>query len=312
MKIITIHFSYLRNEAHYQFFLLLKKLFESHSSVANIVAAQLSQLYALILVEGQLVDTVRTSEYTRQLVDIDRRLDRAIGGLILAIEAALHHPDPNFVKAAERLQLLLKAFRDRIGQKAYEEESGAVKILISDLQSTYAPQVSTLSLGVWVTEIAAAQAAFEQIFLLRSAEYVARPQGNLKEVRREIEGVYRQTTERIDAYTVLNGTNTTGDFISKLNDEIAYFNEHNRHHHAPRDISLATVASIPDQPWDGQPVTPLPAATDENGAPLVFARDYDLTYRHNDAPGNATLTLHGKSAWKGRKTVSFTITENEK
>jgi hypothetical protein len=309
MKIITIHFSYLRNEAHYQFLLLVKKLFESHASVANIVAAQLSQLYALIIVEGKLVDSVRASEYTRQLVDIDRRLDRSVSGLTLAIETALHHPDPNVVKAAERLMLLLKAFRNQIGKKAYEEESGAVKILIADLQGAYAPQVSTLSLGVWVTEIAAAQAAFEQVFLLRSAEYAARPQENLKEVRREIEGVYHQSTERINAYTVMNGTSVTGDFINKLNDEITYFNEHT-HHHVPKDINLATVASIPDQPWDGQPVTPLPVVTDENGNELVFARDYDLTYRNNDRPGNASVTLHGKSAWKGKKTVSFNIIEN--
>jgi hypothetical protein len=307
MKIFTVHFSYLRNEAHYQFFLLVKKLFESHASVANIVAALLSQLYALIVVEGKLVDAVRASEYTKQLEEIDRRLDRAITGLILAVETALHHPDPNIVKAAERIQLLLNVFRDRIEKKAYEEESGAVKILVADLQDAYAPQVSTLSLGVWVTEIAAAQTAFEQVFLLRSAEYVARPKENLKDIRRELEGIYRQVTERIDAYTVLNGTSVTGEFINKLNDEITYFNEHNRHHHVPKDISLATVATIPDQLWEGRPVTPLPFVTDENGRELVFARDYDLTYRHNDGPGNADLTLHGKSAWKGKKTVSFNI-----
>jgi hypothetical protein len=309
MKILTIHFSYLRNEAHYQFLLLVKKLFESHASVANLVAALLSQLYALIVVEGKLVDAVRASEYTKQLEEIDHRLDRAIAGLVLAIDAALHHPDPNFVKAAERIQLLLKAFRDRIEQRAYEEESGAVKLLVADLQSTYAPQVSTLGLGVWVTEIAAAQAAFEQVFLLRSAEYVARPKENLKDIRRELEGIYRQITERIDAYTVMNGTSVTGEFISKLNDEITYFNEHNYHHHHPKDINLATVATIPDQLWDGRPVTPLPVVTDEDGRELVFARDYDLTYLKNDCPGNAFVTLHGKSAWKSKKTVSFTIIE---
>jgi hypothetical protein len=311
MKIITIHFSYLRNEAHYQFLLLVKKLFESHADVAKIVAAQLSQLYALLLVEGQLVDTARTSEYTKQLAEIDRRLDRVVGGLILTIEAALQHPGPNVVKAAERLLLLLKAFRGSIEKRAYEKKSGAVKILVADLQGAYAPQVSTLGLGIWVTEIDAAQAAFEQVFLLRSSKHVARPQGNLKDLRKEIEAVYRQTTERIDAYTLLNGTSVTGDFISKLNDEITYFNEHNYHHY-PKDISLATVAAISDQPWDGQPVTPLPVVTDENGNELAVTRDYDLTYRNNARPGNASVILHGKSAWKGKKTVGFNIIENEK
>jgi hypothetical protein len=310
MKIFTIHFSYLRNEAHYQFYLLVKKLFESYADVADIVTALLSQLYTPLSLEGKLVDAVRASEYTKQLEGADHRLDRAVAGLSLAIETALHHPDPNIVKAAERLTLRMKAFRGGIERKAYEEESAAIKILIADLQSTCAPQVSTLGLGVWVTEIAAAQAAFEQIFLLRSAEHIEKPQGNLKDVRKEMDSLFHQITERIEAFTVMSGTSVTGEFIRKLNDEITYFNEHNYHHHHPKDINLATAATIPDQFRDGQPVTPMPVVTDENGRKLVFARDYDLTYHNNDRPGNAFVTLHGKGAWKGKKTVSFTIIEN--
>jgi hypothetical protein len=204
----------------------------------------------------------------------------------------------------------MNAFRGEIERKAYEEEAAAVKILVADLQGDYAPQVDALSLSVWLIEIASAQTAFEQVFLQRSAEHVDRPQERLKDVRREIEAVYRQIVERLDAYTVMNGEGLTGDFIAKLNDEITYFNEHNRHHRVPKDINLATVASIPDQPWDGQPATPLPDAVDEEGKPLVFGRDYDLRYRDNEQPGNATVTLHGHSAWKGKKTVSFNIMVN--
>jgi hypothetical protein len=290
----------------------VKKLFETYPSVANLVTALLQQLYALLTLEGKLVDAVRASEYTKQLEEADHRLDRAVAGLSIAIEAALHHPNPDIVKAAERLTLRMKAFRGGIERKAYEEESAAIKILVADLQSAYASQVSTTGLGAYVTEIAAAQAAFEQIFLLRSAEHIEKPQGNLKDIRKEMNALYHQITERIEAYTVMNGTSVTGVFISKLNDEIAYFNEHNRHHHHPKDISLATVASIPDQLWDGRPVTPLPFVTDENGRELVFARDYDLTYHKNDRPGNASVTLHGKGARKGKKTVSFNIIEFEK
>jgi hypothetical protein len=308
MKILKIHFSYLRNEAHYQFLLLVKKLFEAYPTVANLVTSLLSQFYTLLALEGKLVDTVRTSEYTKQLADADKRLDRAVVGLSLAIETALHHPDPNIVKAAGRLTLLMKAFRGGIKRKAYGEESAAVKILAVDLQSTYAPQVSTLSLGVWLTEIIAAQAAFEQLFLLRSAEHAGQPQVRLKDVRKEIEAVYHQITEHVEAYTVINAS-LTGDFVSKLNDEISYFNVHNRHRRVPKNINLATVASIPDQPWDGLPVTPLPVVTDENGKKLIFAHDYELTYRNNDRPGNAIVTIHGRGAWKSKKNISFNIVE---
>jgi hypothetical protein len=148
MKILTIRFNYLRNEAHYQFLLLLKKLVEAFPSVASIVSALLQQFYPLLTLEGTLVDAVHSSEYTKQMVAADERLDRALTGLIMAIRTALYHPNADYVKAAERLEKRLKAFRDNIEKKAYEEESAAVKILIADLQGSYASQVSTLGLGM--------------------------------------------------------------------------------------------------------------------------------------------------------------------
>jgi hypothetical protein len=307
MKILTIRFSRLRNEAHYQFLLLLKKLFEAFPNVASIVSTLLQQFYSLLTTEGTLVDVVRSSEYTKQMNEADERLDRALTGLTMAINSALHHPDPNVVKAAQRLDERLKAFRGEIEKKAYEEESGAVKVLLADLQGIYAAQVSLLGLGVWVTEIAAAQALFEQLFLLRNTERAAKSSSeNMKDVRRQIEAVYRQIKERIDAYTVMNGEGTTGTFIRRLNEEITYFREHNEHHRIPKDIELTTVATIADQPWEGRPITPLPVATYE-GRELTFAFDYDLTYHDNNRPGNATVTLHGKGAWKNKKSVTFTI-----
>ena len=307
MKISIIRFSKLRNEAHYQFLLLLKKLFETFPSVAGIVSTLLSPFYTLLTLEGKLVDAVRASDYTRQLAETDARLDRALVGLNAAINAALHHPDPNCVKAAERLKMRLNAFHGEIERKAYEEESAAVKILVADLQGAYAPQVSTLGLSVWVTEIAAAQALFEQIFLQRSAERAALPPDKLEDVRKQIEAAYRQIIERIDAYTVMNGESVTGVFISRLNDEIAYFNEH-AHHRTKKDIDGAAVASIPDQVYENKPVTAMPEAS-YDGRILIFTVDYELSYHDNNAPGTASVTLHGKGAFKGKKTVSFNIIE---
>jgi hypothetical protein len=158
----------------------------------------------------------------------------------------------------------------------------------------------------WVTEISTAQTTFEQLFLLRNAERAAKPDDNMKSVRRRIEVVYRQIKERIEAYTLLNGESITGTFIRRLNEEIIYFREHNEHHRIPKDIALTTIATIADQPWEGRPITPLPVVMYE-GHELIFAFDYDLTYHDNDHPGNAYINFHGKGTWKGKKTVSFNI-----
>jgi hypothetical protein len=309
MSILKIRLEHLRNEAHYQFLLLVEKLFAAHPEASAIVAPQLMELNPLVVLEGQLVDAVKASEYTAEIAEADRRVDRDIAGINAAVESALHHFDPVMAEAARRLEIRLKSFRGEIEKKPYEEESAAVKILLADLNGAYATQVSTLNLDAWVMELAAAQEDFERLFLLRNIEWAEKPQEKLRNLQRQINTLYRSIVERIDASVVLNGEQPLGAFVSELNREVEYFNEHS-HHHARKDIDRAVVASIPNQTWAEKPVIVLPSVTYEDKE-LVFTRDYELSYRDNDRPGTATVTIHGKGAYKGTKTATFNIVISE-
>jgi hypothetical protein len=311
MKIKKIRLEYLRNEAHYQFMLLLQKLFAAYPVTSNIVADLIPALDDLIRTEGQLVDALKASQYTEQIAEADRRVDRNIAGINAAIASALRHYDPAVAKAAREVEVRMKSFRGEIARKAYGEESAAVKILGADLRNTYPSQVAVLpGLNGWITELNEAQAAFEQLFILRNSELATRPQEKLQAVRKAINRVYRNIVERIDAYGILHGIDITQKFVSELNREIEYFNEHSRHQ-AKKNIDKAAVASIPDQLWEGKPVTVLPVVTYE-GSELVFAKDYELSYRDNVRPGTAAVLIHGKGTFQGMKTVSFNISEPKK
>ncbi|MDR1382496.1 MAG: DUF6261 family protein, partial [Planctomycetaceae bacterium] len=238
----------------------------------------------------------------------DARLDRDIVGLNSAVDAALHHFDPATVQAAKTLEVRLKGFRGELEKKAYEEESGAVKILVKDLQTTYATQVAHLNLDSWVTEIESAQNEFERLFLLRNDELADRPGEKLVDVKKEINVVYRNMVSQIDAYTVLNGDPSTEPFVRRLNEEITYFNDHT-HHHAKKDIAKSAVETIPDQIYEGKPVVLIPVVFDE-GKELVFSHDFELSYKNNNAVGTADVIIHGKGAFKGKKIISFNIVRN--
>jgi hypothetical protein len=305
MKILKIAFSYLRNEAHYQFLLLVTKLFGVYPNVANIVTNLLLKFYELTALEGQLVDAVRASGYTQELAEADQRVDRDIVGITAVVNSGLHHFDANFVKAAKALEILLKSFRGSIEKKSYEEESAAVKILVTDLQTTYAPQVTILSLETWVTELSEAQVDFERLFILRNTESADRPQQRLKDVKLEVEGIYRQMIETIDAYSLINGSEECAKFVGELNREITYFNEHS-HRHAAKDIKNVGVSSIPNQAATGKEITPIPIVYFED-TELVFARDFNPTYKNNINPGTATIILHGKGMYKGQRELTFNI-----
>ncbi|MDR0413395.1 MAG: hypothetical protein LBH61_06320, partial [Dysgonamonadaceae bacterium] len=75
-----------------------------------------------------------------------------------------------------------------------------------------------------------------------------------------------------------------------------------------RDLKKAVIRTIPDQVFAGVPVTVMPEVFFE-GEQLVFAEDYEVTYKDNHQPGTAALIMHGKGAYKGKKSVSFNIVE---
>ena len=61
-------------------------------------------------------------------------------------------------------------------------------------------------------------------------------------------------------------------------------------------------------PYTGKPITPAVTVT-ADGKTLEEGSDYTLTYRDNEKPGTATVTVEGKGGYTGKVTLSFTIFE---
>jgi hypothetical protein len=309
MKILKIYLAHLRNEAHYQFMMLVAKLFDAHPSVMAIVTALLIEYTRLVELEGKLVDFSRASKYTELLAELDRKLDQYIIGFNYAIDSALKHYDPTIVEAAKIIEVRMKAFNGSIDKKSYEEESAAVKILVADLKTTYQPQIAILKLEDWVMTISNTQSEFEQLFIERNVELANRPSERLRDVKKDVNAMYYQIVERIDAYNILNTDAEVIAFVNELNNEITYFNEHS-HRHAKKDISKANIETIADQVYTGEPVIVLPKVTFE-GKNLIFSRDYEVTYKNNVQPGTATLTIHGKGRFNNTFMTTFNIIESK-
>jgi hypothetical protein len=224
------------------------------------------------------------------------------------VAAALHHFDPNIVAAAQSLSLRLKTFGE-IQAKSYEEEAAAIEILLDELQSTeYEAKVALLGLTPWISELEAAVNEFKYLLKLRNAEYAGKPQQRLREVRQQIEAVYRNIIDRIHSTDILDDAGTCTEFILRLNAQIVYFNDHN-HHPAPKNVQKADVDPIPPQEYSGKAITPIPAVH-LDGQELVFARDFSLTYKNNVQPGVAEINIAGKGSYGGHKTVTFNIIQN--
>ncbi|MBR2682506.1 MAG: hypothetical protein IKE22_04475, partial [Atopobiaceae bacterium] len=75
---------------------------------------------------------------------------------------------------------------------------------------------------------------------------------------------------------------------------------------ARRDISKAKVSAISSQAYTGNAVKPKPTVK-YGTATLKLGTDYTLSYKNNTKPGTATVTVTGKGAYAGTKSVTFKI-----
>jgi hypothetical protein len=304
-RIITIVFSYLRGEAHYQYLNLFNLLLIEFPAVMNIVSMFYNEFIDLLAQEKKIVDAQKSSDYTQQIADADHRDDRLITGIRETVNAALHHFDPAVVAAAQSLWSRLKTFGE-IQAKSYEEEAAAINILTDDLQSAeYASKAGLLGLTPWINELVEAVADFAELLNLRNIEQASKPKQRLRETRKQIETVYRNMINHINSAATLDTTDTYTEFIDRLNTQITYFNDHN-HHPAPKNIKTANVDLIPVQQFTGKAITPIPVVH-LNETELFFAKDFNLTYKNNSQRGVAEMNIIGKGNYAGKKNVTFNI-----
>jgi hypothetical protein len=314
MKILVFKLGILRNDAHSQFMYTFDNLLKAFPAAMAVVAALYIEFIRLFAIEESLVDSAKGSDITRLLTEADQRIDRTVVGINSTVNAGLHHFDSKMVDAAHRIQVRMNAFGN-IESKAYEEEANSVRLLVTDLRNNYSADLFTLSLGQWIDELALAGAAFDTLFTRRNTEWADRPDAKLKDIRKEIDAVYRPMTERINAAALMDEAGQYDEFIRQLNREIEYFVDHS-HRHARKDVAHVTAAGIADQPFTGKAITPIPQVFfTEDGKPtveLVFAKDFTVTYRDNIKVGTATIIIHGKGAYRGTKAITFNIASPSK
>ncbi|MDR3308670.1 MAG: DUF6261 family protein [Tannerella sp.] len=303
-----IAFSLLRNEEHHSFMVAFRQLITTFKDVNELLTLFLAPFDELVLLEQELMDASRKSNLTEHIVEVDERLDRDLVGLKSAVFTALHHFDPTHVAAAKILENYLKPFGS-IGSKSYKAESAAVQKLVFDMLNTYAPQVTILGLGEWIEEINLAEVEFTTTYAERNAEQADRPQAEIRDVRRDMEGYYFKMTNVAEADVNLNGPAKCGEFIRQLNNQIDDYNAGlypTRH-----DIIHAVAVPIPTQKYTGKAIIPIPEVHYvQEGHPtveLVFSVDFTVTYKENVNVGDAELIIHGKGKYKGKKTITFNI-----
>jgi len=310
MKVKKITLRQTRNGTHYQFMVAFRRMIDKYAGVKALVAVLLARFDTLLELESLLVVHTRKLPFTKQLAAEDSRIGRAVVAIGSAIRAGRHHFDPDVVRAARILYIRMNDF-GYINSKPYADQSTAVELFVIDLQTVHAAEVAILQLEPLVNELDMAGNAFRTVYNARITELAKLPKDKLTDVRRSIDAVYHKIIEILESDTVLNGDALCGEFLKRQNVNV---DEYKKYDHPVRhDIHHADIAPLAILTYTGQAITPLPEVfCIHEGRPpvkLLFSVDYTLTYRNNIMVGNAVIIIHGKGRYKGRKLVTFDISE---
>jgi len=216
MKIKSISLTAFQNEEHYKFYTDVNELINLLPVPSLPITDEVSNLRRLYTDEGEALNYVRKSSYSKKLGAADIKCNDTLDGMEHAIGSGLKHFNPSIKESAARLKLLWDTNGD-IKHKSQKNKSGAIIKLIADLRGTYASDISVLGMDGWVAELSANLAEHDAIENSRYDEKDGKTHLRMKEVRKEIDSAYHTFTEKINALIIVNGEGPYTDFVNKLN-----------------------------------------------------------------------------------------------
>ncbi|MDR1865708.1 MAG: DUF6261 family protein [Bacteroidales bacterium] len=223
MKIKKIKLSSLRNKEWFSFF----TEFKSHVEDENAGTLNIGELFAVFLSlyadANTSMEKIRKSGITDAMVECDRRRDRAFRGFANAVLSAQTHYEEPMRAAALHLDILLDHYGN-LAQKPINEETAGVAKFVQELHGEYAPDVATLNLQGWITELENANNHFAALVKERTNEAAGKTELKLMEVRKKTDSCYFSMVSRIEATMLLNGNDALGVFVKKINITIDRYN----------------------------------------------------------------------------------------
>jgi hypothetical protein len=222
MKVLRIRLGHLRNEEHFQLMVDFRKLVEADGASRLNIEQPFTVFLVLLDKEDSAVEAIRKSDLTDDLTVEDAVRDNISRGFTLLIETYLHSPSAEKVKAARNIRTVIDHYGD-FRNRSYNEETASIYNFVQDINTRCADDLNTLNAAEWITDLSAANQAFDNLMNQRFDRGAGQEYVNLRNTRIEIDRVYNQIIDFIDAAVIVNGEAAYADFVNKLNARIAYF-----------------------------------------------------------------------------------------
>jgi hypothetical protein len=220
-KLVRVRTHALANELYFRFHAENDALYARYGveplGIQAFIASfrtRLSELDVALERIGRSADTARAAA-------ADHDFDVSFSGLREYARSCLHHFDPAVRRAAENLDTVF-AHYGHIGREAYRQELASSYNLMQDLRARK-DDVTALNLEPWMQAHEQAAAALAAILDERTTETARLTDLRVRQTRRELDAVYQQITDRIDAMINLYGSDFVPGFVSEYNAHAAEY-----------------------------------------------------------------------------------------
>ena len=223
-QIEPIKLGIMNNGSHFLFITDTVGLATADAKVKTKVTAELTALQTALKAEDDALALSKANLLSKEIKAIDAERDKHYKALRKAITFFLNHPDAELVKAAARLEQLLKDYNINPAMQL-DRETGLLLNLISDLETKSAADVTALALTPVVQAMKQANDKLREVTRARANDRAVQIVGQLKQAQHASDEAYRALVQKVNALAVVEGEADYADFISKMNEQVKHYKQ---------------------------------------------------------------------------------------
>lgn len=212
----------MNNGAHFLFATHLTSRAEADTKVKAKTESLIAAMRAALDQEDEALKLSQKSLITDDIAAADALRDSLYSGYKKAVNGYLSFPVEEQAKAARILWQHLKDYGIDTKMQL-DKETGLLINLITDLEGKFAPQVTTLALTPFVTNLKAANEQVRRLGLDRTDERTGRTVRALQTARKAFDAAYREFVKMVNALALVEGEASYAAFIDYANTEIAHY-----------------------------------------------------------------------------------------
>ena len=219
----------LRNAEYLQLMKDFVSIVERNDPTTLNVTSKLTDLQTKVGEMDVLFKKILANENTAVLLNIDKKRDDCINGILLVAQGFEYHFEENIRMAAEKIATNIRFYGAGIAKQNYQAETATLTNIINDWENKaeLVAALSTLNLTAWKDELKIQNNTFNSVYLDRTQEYGNTTPESLNNKRNETNTVYYALRDRITALDILIEAPATSPYTTVINQLNALIDQYN-------------------------------------------------------------------------------------